>query len=267
MRTISAFLKRDLLSETSYRLSFVLSIGSVIFNVLVFYFLSVFIEDVSAPSLAIDAQDYFSFVLIGVAFSGYFSVGLNGFSRAIRDAQVSGTLEAMLMTPASLPAIVVGSAAWSYVFTTFRVVTYLLVGMAISGLRFTDANYLAAIAGLCLSVVSFASIGIIAAAIIMVIKRGNPVTAVFGAIANLVSGVFYPVEVLPAWLQTVARLVPLTYALSLMRGALLEGATWSQLSSDFLALAAFCVALFPLSLFIFRAAVRRARLEGTLTHY
>ena len=139
--------------------------------------------------------------------------------------------------------------------------------MLISGLRFSNANYAAALAGLALSVISFASIGIIAAAVIMVVKRGNPVTVIFASVANLVSGVYYPVEVLPDWLQVISRLMPLTYALRLMRKALLAGASWSELANDFMALLAFCLILFPLSLVVFRTAVQRARLEGTLAHY
>jgi ABC-2 type transport system permease protein len=267
MRLFSAFFIRDFLNETSYRFSFLLSLGSIIFNVLVFYFLSLFIDQATTVNLAQTEGDYFSFVLIGIAFSGYFITGLTSYSGSLRDAQMTGTLEAMLMTPTSLSAIVTGSAIWSYVFTTLRVLVYLLVGMLIAGLRFTHANYAAALAGLALAVISFASIGIIAAAIIMVVKRGNPVTAIFASVANLVSGVYYPVEVLPEWLQVIARLMPLTYALRLMRQALLAGASWSELANDFLALIVFCLVLFPLSLILFRVAVQRARLEGTLAHY
>lgn len=267
MRLFSAFIVRDFLNETSYRFSFLLSVGAIIFNVLIFYFLSEFIDQATTPIAAGAEVDYFSFLLIGIAFASYFNAGLTSFSRSLRDAQVTGTLEAMLMTPTPLSAIVTGSAAWSYVFTTFRVLVYLLVGMLISGLRFTGANYLAALAGLILAIIAFASIGIGAAAVIMVIKRGNPVTVLFASVANLVSGVYYPVEVLPEWLQVIARLMPLTYALRLMRKALLAGASWSELANDFLALIIFCLVLFPLSLILFRVAVQRARLEGTLAHY
>lgn len=267
MRTFSAFVVRDFFTEISYRFSFLLTLTGIVFNVLVFYFLSVFIDQSTSPTLARTEGDYFSFVLIGVAFAGYFNAGLTSYSNSLREAQITGTLEAMLMTPTSLPSIVVGSAAWSYVFTTVRVLVYLLVGMLVSGLRFTGANYAAAFVSLVLAVISFASIGIIAAGIIMVIKRGNPVTSIFAGVANLVSGVFYPVAILPEWLQTVARFMPLTYALRLMRQSLLAGASWSELANDLMALLAFCVVLFPLSLFVFQFAVRRARVEGTLTHY
>ncbi len=266
-KILRAFLIRDYYTEISYRTSFLVGMGSIFFNVLVFFFLSEFINASTEPVLEETNGDYFSFVLIGVAFGSYFGVGMNSFARALRLAQTTGTLEAMMMTPASIPAIIVGSASWSYVFTTFRVMIYLLLGTLLLGVDFSNANYAAALAGLILAIISFASIGIISAGIIMVIKRGDAVTGLISGFANLVGGVFYPVAILPAGLQIVAKLLPITYALQLMRGALLGGATWSELALDFLALIIFCVVLFPISLIVFRYAVQRARIEGTLAHY
>ena len=101
----------------------------------------------------------------------------------------------------------------------------------------------------------------------MVVKRGDPITAVFGGLANLIGGVYYPIEILPNWLQFFARLLPITYALRAMRLSLLNGAGWAELAPDLLALLLFCVLLFPLSLLIFRYAVEQARADGSLAQY
>jgi ABC-2 type transport system permease protein len=106
-----------------------------------------------------------------------------------------------------------------------------------------------------------------AAGFIVVFKRGNPVTWLVANLATLLGGVYYPVSVLPTWLQSVARLLPITYALDAMRGALLDGAGWGELAPDLLALVAFCLVLFPVAQLVFRAAVRKARIDGSLTHY
>lgn len=267
MKLLRAFLVRDFHIETSYRFSFLVGITGVLFNLLVFYFLSEFIDQAASTSASETNGDYFPFLLIGVAFAGYFGVGLSSFSRALRLSQTTGTLEAMLMTPVSLPAIITGSAAWSYVYTTFRVFIYLLLGIAFFGVRFTGANYAAAFAGLVLSIVSFASIGIISASIIMVIKRGDSISAIVAGIANLVGGVYYPITILPPGLQILAKLLPITYALRVMRRALLAQASWNELAPDLLTLFVFCIVLLPVSLLMFQYAVKRARLEGTLAHY
>jgi ABC-2 type transport system permease protein len=262
-----SFVVRDFRTETSYRLGFLTSLGGILFNTATFFFVSELIGDSARPYLAPYNSDYFSFVIIGVAFSGYFGVGLNGFARALREAQTTGMLEAMLMTPAPLAVIVSGSALWSYAFTTVRVLLYLLLGSLLLTLRLGGANYLAALVSLVLSTVAFASIGIIAAGIIMIIKRGEPVTSLFGAFASLVGGIYYPVEILPGWLQFFSNLVPVTYAVRALRLALLTGAGWAELSRDLLILAGFTVVLLPVSLYIFRRAVDVARDDGSLAHY
>jgi ABC-2 type transport system permease protein len=262
-----AFLKRDFNTETSYRFAFLFSLSGVFFSAFTFYFVSRLIGQSVAPLLEEYNGDYFSFVLIGIAFGGYFGLGLTSFSQALRQAQTTGTLEAMMMTPTPVSLVIVGSALWSYAFTTFRVLIYLLLGSLFLGLHLGEANYPAALVSLLLSIIAFASIGILSASVIMIIKRGEPITALLNAFAILVGGIYYPVEILPTWLESLAKLLPITYALRAMRLSLLTGASWSTLAPDLLVLAGFCVALFPLSLVAFRYSVERARLEGSLTHF
>lgn len=267
LRLLGAFLVRDFFTETSYRFAFIGGIVGILFRTFIFYFLSQFIGESAAPLLTDYNGDYFSFVLIGLALGGYFGLGLGGFASALRQAQTTGTLEALMMTPVPVPLIIVGSAAWSYAYMTFRVLVYLLTGLLILGVSFHGANLAAALLILLLGIVAFASIGIMAASIIMVIKRGDPVTSLLGNLANLVGGVYYPVEVMPGWLQGVAKLLPISYALHGMRLALLTGAGWPELWPDILTLSLFCVILFPLSILTFRYAVERARLDGSLAQY
>ncbi|MEJ2748264.1 MAG: ABC transporter permease [Anaerolineae bacterium] len=267
LRLLGAFLVRDFYTETSYRFAFLAGIGGILFRTFIFYFLAQFIGQSAAPLLADYNGDYFAFVLIGLALGGYFGVGLSGFARALRDAQTTGTLEALMMTPVPVSLVVVGSAAWSYAYMTFRVLVYLLTGVLLLGVNLRGANVTGALLILLLGIVAFASIGILAASIIMVIKRGDPVTALLGNLANLVGGVYYPIEVMPGWLQVVAKLLPISYALHGMRLALLTGAGWGELWPDILTLGLFCVILFPLSILTFRYAVERARLDGSLAQY
>jgi len=267
MRRLYAFLSRDFRIESSYRFAFLLNFSGILLSAITFFFISELIGEAASPYLSEFNGDYFSFVIIGIAFSGYFGVGLNSFARTLREAQTTGTLEAMIMSPTSVSSIIVGSALWSYVLTTIRVFLYLLIGVVLFTLNLDQANYAAALVTLILAIVAFASIGIIAAAVIMVVKRGEPLTILFGTVANLVGGIYYPVEILPEWLQIISRLIPVTYALRAMRMALLTGASWSVIWPDLLALLLFIIVLVPLSLFAFRYAVERARREGTLAHF
>jgi ABC-2 type transport system permease protein len=263
-----AFLVRDFHTQTSYRAAFVLSFVGLFFRAFIFFFISRFIGDMATQGLteAGYTGDYFAFVLIGLAFNLYVGLGLTTFADSLREAQTTGTLEAMMMTPTPVSLMVVGAAGWSYAFTTLRVLVYLGLG-AILGIDLSGANWGLAAVALLLALIAFASIGIIAASVIMVIKRGDPITALVANISALVGGVYYPIEVLPGWLQTIAQFIPLTHALRLMRLTLLNGAGWAEVRGDMAALSAFCVVLLPLSLFTFRTAVNKARRDGSLAQY
>lgn len=266
LRLLGAFLARDFYTEISYRVSFVMMFTSALFGSLIYFFLDRLLGNRDVPGLAQYNGDYFAFAIIGVALSGYFTLGLTAFASTLRESQTTGTLEALLMTPAPLPLVVIGSAVWSYTFTSLRISLYLGMGMLL-GLSLRGANYAAALVTLLLAVIAFAGIGILSAAVIMIIKRGDPLTGILGSLSNLLGGVLYPIEVLPDWLQVVSRLLPITYALRAMRDALLRGASWRELAPDLGVLALFCAVLLPLSLWVFRLAVQRARREGSLAQF
>ena len=66
-----------------------------------------------------------------------------------------------------------------------------------------------------------------------------------------ISGLFVPIEKMPALLQLIARLTPASYAVSLMRGAW-NGDAWLSHAGDFAGLAAFAVVCTMLSIRWFR---------------
>jgi len=77
----------------------------------------------------------------------------------------------------------------------------------------------------------------------------------------------FPVAMLTPWLRWLSSLLPVTYALDGMRRALLASAAFSDILPDVVALLAFTAVLLPLGGLAFRAAVRKAKKDGTLTHY
>jgi len=266
-RMALAFLKRDWLIESSYRISFLLQFIGIFFSVTMFYFISVLFDESASTYLTRYNTDYFSFVLIGIAFSSYFGVGLSSFSRSLRDAQTTGTLEAILTTSVKTSTLIFSSSLWEYLFTTFKVFIYLIIGVLFLGVKFENANYFSALVVLILSIVSFSSLGIIAASFIMVLKRGDPVTWIVSSISSLLGGVYYPVNVLPGIMQWLANLIPITYTLDAVRLALLQGYSINELLPQIIALSIFCILLVPISIFAFHYGLKRAKIDGSLTHY
>lgn len=262
-----SFIKRDFIQEVSYRFAFFLQIFGIFFSILTFYYLAQMLGTAAVPYLEPYGGDYFSFVLIGIAFSNYLMTGLSSFAGSIRNEQMMGTLEAMLVTPTKTSSIITFSSLWSFIFASFRVLIYLLMGVLVFNVEMNDANFIGAIVVIFLTILCFSSLGIISASFIMVFKRGDPINWVFNMASGLLGGVLYPIAVLPEWLQNLSYLLPITYSLRAMRLALLQGMPMEAFATDIIALMIFSAVMLPIGMVIFRYAVKRAKQDGTLTQY
>lgn len=264
---IYMFIRRDFLDEASYRMNFIVQIMSVVVFSSIFYFVSKIFSGQAVPYLARYNGDYFSFVLIGLAFTGYLNMGLSTFTSTIRNEQMMGTLEMILSTPTPLALIFTARLVFNFIYNSFFLLVYFAFGIAFMHARYEHVAWAAIPLILLLSLAAFNSLGMISAGFIMIFKRGDPLNTLLGFAASLLGGVFFPIEVMPKILQKIAAVIPITYTLRLMRDACMRGAGLGELAPDLLILLALCAVLVPASFIFFSYAVRRAKREGTLTHY
>ncbi len=267
LRKPMAFLKRDFLNASSYKVSYVLQFLGILFSTATFFFLSGLFKSNPVSGLEHYGGEYFPFVLIGIAFSDYLMTALQSFSGTVREGQLTGTLEPLLLTRTGLPTIVLSASVYPFILTSLRVFVYLAIGIGLFGVRFAAGNPLGTLTIIILTVISFSSIGIISASFVMVFKRGDPFGWAFGSVSALLGGVLYPVAILPAWLQKLAHLLPITYSLRSLRRILLGAAGIKEIVPDIRVLILFACVLLPLSLIVFSLSVKKAKADGTLTHY
>jgi ABC-2 type transport system permease protein len=80
----------------------------------------------------------------------------------------------------------------------------------------------------------------------------------------LISGVYYPVDILPGWMQLISRVSPATYVLDAVRRSLIDGASVNQLLGDLWPLIAMAFVFIPLGLWGFGQAEHYAKRTGKL---
>ena len=267
LRKTLVFFRRDLAIARSYRGAFFYELLEALFGVATYYYLSRFVQSVELSRVLPSGVDYFAFALVGVAFYDYLTVSFDVFENNLQEARQNGTLEALLVTETSLATQLAGSCIYPFALLALRTVVYLAWGMTLFGFPVAAANWPGALVVLLISIAAFAPLGVLSAAHLLLFKRGSPVRWVFLGVAGLVSGMVYPVTVLPDWLQSVARFIPLTWSLEAMRAALLGGASFGALWPALQALLLFAAVLLPLSLVVFGWALRRTKITGTLTHF
>jgi len=232
-----------------------------------FYFLSRFVESTTLQKALPSGTNYFSFALVGIAFFDYLSTALVTFDGSLQEARQNGTLENLLVTQTSLPVILAGSSLYPFVLMSLRTAIYLGWGAVLFGFPLQGVNWLGAVLVLAASILAFSGLGILSASYLLIFKRGNPVNWAILGVSSVVGGMMYPVSVLPAWLQWVARLVPVTYSMEGMRAAILGHASMWELFPPIAALLLFAAILLPISFAIFSWALRRTKITGTLTHF
>ena len=266
MRTAWAFLKRDYLIATSYRAAFVMQMVGIVMAVPVFFFMGRMVPAAAQGGLDRYGGSYFAFLLIGVAFMDYLAISLRTFNQSIRESQLMGTLEIVLLSPTRLWQVLIYSSLWVYLLTTFRFLLYLLAGTAF-GLNLSNADAPAAIVVLMLSVPAFASLGILSASVTMLIKRGESINTALSTASLAMGGVLFPLSVTPGWFQALGNLLPVTHALEAMRRALFSGAGLGDLLPQLGVLILFTLVLFPTSMVCFHLAVQSSKRSGALAQY
>lgn len=266
LRQMWLFFWRDLSIARTYRTVFIVEAVEALFGAATFYYVGRFVDTPELRQVLPQTSSYFAYSLIGFVFLDYLNAALDTFDHSLQQARDSGTLEHLLVTQASLPVFMAGSALYPFLATTLRIAVYLFWSAAFFDFPLRSANWISVSAVLLASLLAFAGLGILSASYLLIFKRGNPAKWFVLGITGIVGGTLFPVAILPDWLQIVARFNPVTYALDAMRSALLAGAGLGTLWCQLAILLLFAAVLLPLSMIVFAWAVRRTKATGTLTH-
>ena len=266
-KKILALIKKDFLVEVSYKLSFLFNIFGVVTSLLIYFFIDKLFGYRITGHLEEFGVNYFSYVLLSMAFFSYIGVGVGSFSSRIRREQLQGTLESLFLTPTKTYVILLSMGLWNLIFATLNVFIYIGVGFFLFKIDFSNVNIISTIVILILTIISFSSLGIISAGFIMIFKRGNPISWVVNTLEGLLGGVYFPISVMPNFLQFLAKFLPITYAIRAMQLAVYQGYSLGQLKNEWIFLLLFSLVLFPLSFSLFNHALKKARRQGSLIQY
>jgi ABC-2 type transport system permease protein len=174
-----------------------------------------------------------------------------------------GTIEYTFMAPVSRPVHLIGMGVYAVLYGLVRAAAIFVAVVAFIGIHLPHANYGAAVALLAIASISFIGVGMMTAVLPLISpEKGTQLGFVAQGLMLVVSGVYYPVSVLPSWMQWIAKISPATYALRGNRDQILHGAglrfadVWPLLVIGALSI--------PIGLIVFRAGERYAKQHGKL---
>ncbi|MBA2287836.1 MAG: ABC transporter permease, partial [Ktedonobacteraceae bacterium] len=207
------------------------------------------------------------YLLIGTSVWSYLSVTFDGVTDIINMERWEGTIEHTFMAPISRFTHMVGSCMYAVAHgLLFTFIQLIVIGLFFH-LNLGHINYLTVIFMLLVGSISFIGFGIGAAVLpLLYTEKGMQMSFIVRAIILLVSGVYYPITVLPLWMQPLAHISPATYVLEGLRAAVLDNQViWSpQIWSNTWPLIITGIVSIPLSVYIFGIAERYAKRTGRL---
>ncbi|MEK6235136.1 MAG: ABC transporter permease [Planctomycetales bacterium] len=217
------------------------------------------------PNADIDVERMVLYLVVGTLVWRYLSMIFYWITDLISIERWEGTIEYTLMAPISRLTHMAGQTVFAVLYSIFFSGIILCVTILMFELDMSRANFLGAAVVMLAGSFSFVGIGIMGAVLPMLFpERGSQMTHIIVATLLLVSGVYYPIEVLPSYLQALGTLSPATYVLQGAREALMEGAPLASLWQYIWPLLISGVIAIPAGLWVFDQAEKYAKRAGKL---
>jgi ABC-2 type transport system permease protein len=216
-------------------------------------------KGVEATGGTLDVERETASLLIGAVIWSYLGIIFEILTETVAWERWEGTIEYTFMAPLARSVHLLGMGAFAVLYGVLRTAALFVVVAVFFGLTFPDANFAAALVLLAVASVSFVGIGMVTAILPLVSpEKGAQLGFIAQGLLLVVSGVYYPVDVMPGWMQAIATVSPATYALHGIRATVLDGAGLGEVWGDLWPLLLLGTIAIPLGLIVFRAGERYA---------
>lgn len=210
-------------------------------------------------------SDLVLYLGIGTLVWSYLRSVFDNISEMISWERWEGTIEYTMMAPVSRLTHMLGVSLFSIVYGLIRTSLLLAALSLFFDINLANANLTGAILVILVGSLSFIGVGMMAAVLPLLFpEKGEQMTFVISSVLLLVSGVYYPVEVLPGWMEGMATVSPATYVLEGMRATVLDGEPVSELGQYLVPTALIGILSLPLGIAVFNWAERYAKRTGRL---
>ena len=222
-------------------------------------------KGVEAAGYRLDVNRETIVLLIGAVVWSYLGLIFEIETETVAWERWEGTIEYTFMAPLSRPAHLLGMGAFAVVYGVLRTVLLFALVASFLDVHFGNPNFATATLVLAVSSVSFVGIGMMTAVLPLVSpEKGTQLGFIAQGLLLVVSGVYYPVSVLPQWMQWLSVVSPATYTLEGARRAMLDGAGPAAVWGDIWPLILIGVIAIPLGLYVFSLGERYAKRHGRL---
>ena len=220
-------------------------------------------KGVESTGVKINVNELTTVLLIGAVVWAYLGIIFEVITETVAWERWEGTIEYTFMAPLSRLVHLFGQGAFAVLYGLIRATILFFAVAAFIGIHAPLANYPAALGLLALASLSFIGVGIMTSVLPLISpEKGAQLGFVCQGVMLVVSGVYYPVSVMPEWMQWIAKFSPATYALRGCRHSIILGT--GMVWADVWPLLIIAVLATPIGLAVFKVGERHAKKHGKL---
>jgi len=216
-------------------------------------------ENLDAPKI------FIGFVVLGTIMMNFWYNVLWGMGSVLYWEKETGNLEVYILTGSPLPSLLLGMALGGMFNTSIRSLAMILIGIFVFNAEFTPAYLPYALIIFFLTLFALYSMGMAFASLHLIYgRKGIRLNEVMGEPISFLSGQYYPINIFPTFIQSIASLMPITIGLDGVRRALILGVGFESLWLHMTLLVVMVFILFPLGIYIMSKIVEKGRKDGRL---
>jgi ABC-2 type transport system permease protein len=223
-------------------------------------------KGIAATGGTLDVNRTMTTLLIGAVVWAYLGILFEFLMETVAWERWEGTIEYTFMAPLSRAMHLAGQGVFAIAYGLLRAVfLFTVCAFLFFDLSMPNAQFFPAFVVLVVASISFIGIGMMMSVLPLISpEKGTQLGFVAQGTLLVVSGVYYPVSVLPEWMQWIAKVSPATYALAGIRKAILEGKGMSAMWDDIWPLLVIGVVSIPVGLWVFGRGEQYAKRHGKL---
>lgn len=201
-------------------------------------------------------QNYFQFMAPGIIAMVVVMAVMIGLAASISREKELGTLDGILVAPIPRLCIILGKALSQTTRGLLQGSIVLLLSIFLFGVKIYGSIPLVALL-LFLGVFSFIGLGILISAIAAEQETAMMIMMTLTFPMIFLSGVFFPIEQMPGFMQIISRILPLTYVIEALRKVIILGAGISSLGKELTILITFGIITLAIAVPVFKRIITR----------
>ena len=222
-------------------------------------------KGIKAAGGHIDVNRATTTLLIGAVIWSYLGLVFEFMTETVAWERWEGTIEYTFMAPLRRSVHLFGVGAFAVLYGIFRSAILFVVVASLFGLHMPHADFFAAAVVLAIASASFMGIGTMTSVLPLISpEKGAQLGFIAQGTLLVISGIYYPVSVLPVWMRWLSVISPATYTLRGIRHAVLDGSSVTALWGDIWPLIVIGIVAFPLGVWIFKRGEIYAKKHGKL---